>query len=50
MRFVVGVTVDITSRKQHELELGAVANAERSARERTDASARATGHSRTGVR
>jgi len=41
MQSVTGVTLDITARKEHELALGALAGAERSERERSDASARA---------
>ncbi len=41
MRSVMGFTLDITGRKEHELELDAVAGAERSERERSDAFAKA---------
>jgi signal transduction histidine kinase len=40
MQSVMGFTLDITSRKEHELELSAVAGAERSGRERSEALAR----------
>ncbi|WP_144107488.1 sensor histidine kinase [Paraburkholderia sp. BCC1886] len=40
MRSVTGFTLDLTSRKQHEIELDALANSERSARERSEAVAR----------
>ncbi|MFM0556544.1 HAMP domain-containing sensor histidine kinase [Paraburkholderia sediminicola] len=37
MRSLTGFTLDLTTRKQHELELDALANSERSARERSEA-------------
>jgi signal transduction histidine kinase len=40
LRYVMGFTLNITSRKQHELQLGALADAERAARERSEALAR----------
>ncbi|WP_345817156.1 HAMP domain-containing sensor histidine kinase (plasmid) [Paraburkholderia sp. PREW-6R] len=44
MRSATGFTLDLTSRKQHEFELDALANAERSAREHSDALARTMDH------
>ncbi|SAK99458.1 PAS/PAC sensor hybrid histidine kinase [Caballeronia fortuita] len=44
MRSVMGFTLDITSRKEHELELSATAGAERSGRERSEALARTMDH------
>lgn len=41
MRSVVGFTLDITGRKEHELELDALADSERTGRERSDAFAKA---------
>jgi signal transduction histidine kinase len=40
MQSVIGFTLDITTRKEHEAELDALANTERSARERSEALAR----------
>ncbi|GAB7524567.1 sensor histidine kinase [Paraburkholderia sp. 2C] len=42
LRSVMGFTLNITARKQHELQLGELADAERAARERSEALARTT--------
>jgi signal transduction histidine kinase len=44
LRSVMGFTLNITARKQHELQLGALANAERAAREQSEALARTMDH------
>lgn len=44
LRSVSGITLDITARKRHELEIDARADADRSSRERSEALARAMDH------